>query len=107
MNHLFQIPISICSDVCPPGKAKKLSKPSCCHECIECLEGTYSNSTSEYYTVADKFINMYTYTKVAMLLQIVHITHALHHKKQRPMSAILQMSTKIIYCKLIHSYIYF
>ncbi|KAK2843685.1 hypothetical protein Q7C36_011900 [Tachysurus vachellii] len=45
-NNNNKIPISICSDVCPPGKAKKLSKPSCCHECIECLEGTYSNSTN-------------------------------------------------------------
>ncbi|XP_053489612.1 G-protein coupled receptor family C group 6 member A [Ictalurus furcatus] len=39
-------PISICSDACPPGKAKKLSKKSCCHECIDCLEGTYSNGTN-------------------------------------------------------------
>ncbi|MCJ8736617.1 hypothetical protein PDJAM_G00014600 [Pangasius djambal] len=40
------IPISICSDACPPGKAKKLLKKSCCHECIDCLEGTYSNGTN-------------------------------------------------------------
>ncbi|KAI5618796.1 G-protein coupled receptor family C group 6 member A-like precursor [Silurus asotus] len=40
------IPISICSEACPPGKAKKLLKTSCCHECIDCLEGTYSNETN-------------------------------------------------------------
>ncbi|KAL7872909.1 hypothetical protein AOLI_G00119800 [Acnodon oligacanthus] len=39
-------PVSICSEACPPGTAKKLSKISCCHNCTECLEGTYSNSTN-------------------------------------------------------------
>ncbi|XP_053366143.1 G-protein coupled receptor family C group 6 member A [Clarias gariepinus] len=41
-----EVPTSICSDACPPGKAKKLLKPSCCHECIDCLEGTYSNNSN-------------------------------------------------------------
>ncbi|XP_058256086.1 G-protein coupled receptor family C group 6 member A-like [Hemibagrus wyckioides] len=45
-SNLNTIPISICSNACPPGKIRKLLKPSCCHECIDCLEGTYSNDTN-------------------------------------------------------------
>ncbi|XP_062862814.1 G-protein coupled receptor family C group 6 member A-like [Trichomycterus rosablanca] len=39
-------PVSVCSEVCPPGTAKKLSKTSCCFNCTDCLEGTYSNGTN-------------------------------------------------------------
>ncbi|XP_066511941.1 G-protein coupled receptor family C group 6 member A-like [Hoplias malabaricus] len=39
-------PISVCSDDCLPGTAKKLSKTSCCFNCTLCLEGTYSNGTN-------------------------------------------------------------
>ncbi|XDV43666.1 hypothetical protein PO909_012107 [Leuciscus waleckii] len=43
-NHT--VPISVCSAICPPGTAKKLLKTSCCHNCTQCLEGTYSNETN-------------------------------------------------------------
>ncbi|XP_067223015.1 G-protein coupled receptor family C group 6 member A-like [Chanodichthys erythropterus] len=45
-NPSNTIPISMCSDICPPGTAKKLLKTSCCHNCRKCLEGTYSNETN-------------------------------------------------------------
>uniref|UniRef100_A0A671RXW1 G-protein coupled receptor family C group 6 member A n=1 Tax=Sinocyclocheilus anshuiensis TaxID=1608454 RepID=A0A671RXW1_9TELE len=41
-----EVPISMCSAICPPGTAKKLLKTSCCHNCTQCLEGTYSNGTN-------------------------------------------------------------
>uniref|UniRef100_A0A4W4EHA8 G-protein coupled receptor family C group 6 member A n=1 Tax=Electrophorus electricus TaxID=8005 RepID=A0A4W4EHA8_ELEEL len=40
-------PVSLCSEVCFPGTAKQLSKTQCCHNCTKCLEGTYSNDTSD------------------------------------------------------------
>ncbi|XP_030643233.1 G-protein coupled receptor family C group 6 member A-like [Chanos chanos] len=40
------VPVSKCSKECPPGTAKQLSKTSCCHNCTECLEGTFSNETN-------------------------------------------------------------
>ncbi|KAG1935874.1 G-protein coupled receptor family C group 6 member A-like [Pimephales promelas] len=40
------VPVSMCSAICPPGTAKKLLKTACCHNCIQCLEGTYSNETN-------------------------------------------------------------
>ncbi|XP_043088680.1 G-protein coupled receptor family C group 6 member A-like [Puntigrus tetrazona] len=42
----WQVPVSMCSATCPPGTAKKLLKTSCCHNCTQCLEGTYSNETN-------------------------------------------------------------
>uniref|UniRef100_A0A8B9L9K2 G-protein coupled receptors family 3 profile domain-containing protein n=1 Tax=Astyanax mexicanus TaxID=7994 RepID=A0A8B9L9K2_ASTMX len=40
------IPVSTCSKACQAGTAKQLSKTSCCYNCTECLEGTYSNMTN-------------------------------------------------------------
>uniref|UniRef100_A0A667ZD01 G-protein coupled receptor family C group 6 member A n=1 Tax=Myripristis murdjan TaxID=586833 RepID=A0A667ZD01_9TELE len=37
------IPVSKCSESCPPGTSKKISTISCCHNCSECEEGTYTN----------------------------------------------------------------
>ncbi|XP_066512197.1 G-protein coupled receptor family C group 6 member A-like [Hoplias malabaricus] len=45
-NPKNEKPISVCSDDCLPGAAKKLSKISCCYNCTLCLEGTYSNDTN-------------------------------------------------------------
>ncbi|KAI2654613.1 G-protein coupled receptor family C group 6 member A [Labeo rohita] len=42
----WKVPVSMCSAICLPGTAKKLLKTSCCHNCIQCLEGTYSNETN-------------------------------------------------------------
>nr|XP_020444498.1 extracellular calcium-sensing receptor-like [Monopterus albus] len=42
-----QVPVSVCSDKCPPGTRKVLQKgkPVCCYDCIRCAEGEISNMT--------------------------------------------------------------
>ncbi|XP_076591056.1 extracellular calcium-sensing receptor-like [Chaetodon auriga] len=42
-----QVPISVCSDSCPPGTRKVLQKgkPICCYDCVPCPEGEISNAT--------------------------------------------------------------
>ncbi|XP_067363791.1 extracellular calcium-sensing receptor-like [Channa argus] len=42
-----QVPVSVCSEKCPPGTRKVLQKgkPVCCYDCIRCAEGEVSNST--------------------------------------------------------------
>uniref|UniRef100_A0A3B5L261 G-protein coupled receptors family 3 profile domain-containing protein n=1 Tax=Xiphophorus couchianus TaxID=32473 RepID=A0A3B5L261_9TELE len=44
---LFQVPVSVCSESCPPGTRKVLQKgkPICCYDCIPCPEGEISNMT--------------------------------------------------------------
>ncbi|XP_073350216.1 extracellular calcium-sensing receptor-like [Pagrus major] len=41
------VPVSVCSDSCPPGTRKVLQKgkPICCYDCIPCPEGEISNAT--------------------------------------------------------------
>ncbi|XP_026230573.1 extracellular calcium-sensing receptor-like [Anabas testudineus] len=42
-----QVPVSVCSEKCPPGTRKVLQKgkPVCCYDCIRCAEGEISNIT--------------------------------------------------------------
>ncbi|XP_047449697.1 extracellular calcium-sensing receptor-like [Mugil cephalus] len=42
-----QVPVSVCSNSCPPGTRKVLQKgkPICCYDCISCPEGEISNAT--------------------------------------------------------------
>ncbi|XP_045898814.1 extracellular calcium-sensing receptor-like, partial [Micropterus dolomieu] len=42
-----QVPVSVCTDSCPPGTRKVLQKgkPICCNDCIPCPEGEISNAT--------------------------------------------------------------
>ncbi|XP_027136166.1 extracellular calcium-sensing receptor [Larimichthys crocea] len=42
-----QVPVSVCSDSCPPGTRKvlKKGKPICCYDCVPCPEGEISNAT--------------------------------------------------------------
>lgn len=43
----MQVPLSVCSEKCPPGTRKvlKKGKPICCYDCLRCAEGEISNST--------------------------------------------------------------
>ncbi|XP_034723354.1 extracellular calcium-sensing receptor-like [Etheostoma cragini] len=42
-----QVPLSVCSEKCPPGTRKVLQKgkPVCCYDCLKCAEGEISNIT--------------------------------------------------------------
>ncbi|XP_049431933.1 extracellular calcium-sensing receptor-like [Epinephelus fuscoguttatus] len=42
-----QVPVSVCSEKCPPGTRKVLQKgkPVCCYDCLRCAEGEISNIT--------------------------------------------------------------
>ena len=42
-----QVPLSVCSEKCPPGTRKILQKgkPVCCYDCLQCAEGEISNTT--------------------------------------------------------------
>ncbi|XP_051254244.1 extracellular calcium-sensing receptor-like [Dicentrarchus labrax] len=42
-----QVPVSVCSEKCPPGTRKVLQKgkPICCYDCLRCAEGEISNIT--------------------------------------------------------------
>ena len=46
-----QVPVSVCSDSCPPGTRKVLQKgkPICCYDCISCPEGEISNATGIHF----------------------------------------------------------
>ncbi|XP_072249225.1 extracellular calcium-sensing receptor-like [Leuresthes tenuis] len=42
-----RVPVSVCTESCPPGTRKMLQKgkPICCYDCIPCPEGEISNAT--------------------------------------------------------------
>ncbi|XP_028818639.1 uncharacterized protein LOC114769619 [Denticeps clupeoides] len=47
LNGQTQVPVSVCSDSCPPGtrKAAQKGRPVCCYDCVPCGEGEISNET--------------------------------------------------------------
>ncbi|XP_070982287.1 extracellular calcium-sensing receptor-like [Oncorhynchus clarkii lewisi] len=47
LKNSTQVPVSVCSESCPPGtrKAVQKGKPVCCYDCIQCAEGEISNNT--------------------------------------------------------------
>uniref|UniRef100_A0AAY4DQR3 G-protein coupled receptors family 3 profile domain-containing protein n=1 Tax=Denticeps clupeoides TaxID=299321 RepID=A0AAY4DQR3_9TELE len=47
MNGKTQVPVSVCSESCPPGtrKAAQKGRPVCCYDCLPCGEGEISNDT--------------------------------------------------------------
>ncbi|XP_061576529.1 extracellular calcium-sensing receptor-like [Cololabis saira] len=46
-QNSLQVPVSVCSEKCPPGTRKVLQKgkPVCCYDCVRCAEGEVSNNT--------------------------------------------------------------
>ncbi|KAM9733714.1 extracellular calcium-sensing receptor-like [Menidia menidia] len=46
-QNSMKVPVSVCSENCPPGTRKVLQKgkPVCCYDCIRCAEGEMSNTT--------------------------------------------------------------
>lgn len=46
-HHVLQLPPSKCSESCPPGTSKGVVNvvKSCCYNCTECPEGTYTNKS--------------------------------------------------------------
>ncbi|CDQ86063.1 unnamed protein product [Oncorhynchus mykiss] len=47
VKNSTQVPVSVCSESCPPGTRKAVQKgmPVCCYDCIQCAEGEISNNT--------------------------------------------------------------
>ncbi|KAL7871375.1 hypothetical protein SRHO_G00063580, partial [Serrasalmus rhombeus] len=41
------VPSSRCSDPCPPGTEKNISKISCCYNCADCRDGYYSDKQDQ------------------------------------------------------------
>uniref|UniRef100_A0A3Q3R1L0 G-protein coupled receptors family 3 profile domain-containing protein n=1 Tax=Monopterus albus TaxID=43700 RepID=A0A3Q3R1L0_MONAL len=69
-----QVPVSVCSEKCPPGTRKVLQKgkPVCCYDCIRCAEGEISNMTDsitcERYACVKKEAEFLSYVEIMGVL---------------------------------------
>ncbi|CAL8334758.1 unnamed protein product [Boreogadus saida] len=108
---LSQVPVSLCTDPCPPGsrQARRPGEPQCCFDCLPCAEGEISNQTDsiectkcpEYYwsdkrkvecvAGVDDFLSVYdtmgiiliTLTLLGVVMTTV-ITTVFHHFRATP-----------------------
>uniref|UniRef100_A0AAQ6IC12 G-protein coupled receptors family 3 profile domain-containing protein n=1 Tax=Anabas testudineus TaxID=64144 RepID=A0AAQ6IC12_ANATE len=57
-----KVPVSVCSEKCPPGTRKVLQKgkPVCCYDCIRCAEGEISNITGVVIVLRDACVKKET-----------------------------------------------
>uniref|UniRef100_A0A3Q1IXV4 G-protein coupled receptors family 3 profile domain-containing protein n=1 Tax=Anabas testudineus TaxID=64144 RepID=A0A3Q1IXV4_ANATE len=80
-----QVPVSVCSEKCPPGTRKVLQKgkPVCCYDCIRCAEGEISNTTG--LVILNARFSIKLKYKIAAILTSIFLNRAVWFSKlQRP-----------------------
>uniref|UniRef100_A0A4W6FBT3 Olfactory receptor C family, r1 n=1 Tax=Lates calcarifer TaxID=8187 RepID=A0A4W6FBT3_LATCA len=126
-----QVPVSVCSESCPPGTrvATRKGEPVCCFDCIPCAEGEISNTTgsphcercpSEFWSDAERTacilrqVDFLSFNETLVCLCIVSFTfflsstlsvHPIHLKvraNNSELSFLLLVSLKLCFlCSLV------